>query len=85
MSEMVERVAKAIGVRLNEIYSSTIPNAELENVARAAIAAMRQPTQDMIEACKFKEDYFEEYLKAMIDEALSESQLRSAIPKANPK
>lgn len=45
MSEMVDRVAKALEARLkgNEFLS-------YEDAARAAIEAMRQPTQAMIEA-----------------------------------
>jgi hypothetical protein len=49
MSEMIERVAQAI--RLEWAAHSTTPlpfyAGELEAVARAAIAAMREPTDDM--------------------------------------
>lgn len=69
MSEMVERVAKAI------------EDADIENgcdyigMARAAIAAMREPTSGMISAsakCNIEPEMMlhKQRWKAMIDEAL---------------
>lgn len=47
MSEMVERVARTLRQRLPGDVFLTEDN--LENMARAAIAAMREPTEHMIE------------------------------------
>lgn len=66
MSEMIERVAKAIGIAVGEnMQASKMWN----EAAKAAIEAMREPTEEM------KKDQMkiciEEY-KSMIDAALKE-------------
>lgn len=76
MSEMVERVAKAIRVANSGEYTS---QAQAEMMARAAIKAMREPTDAMRNA--FSDDFTEwlhenipdemHLYKAMIDAALS--------------
>lgn len=49
MSEMVERVAAAIDDKLEECHV-VLNFSQAQSIARAAIAAMREPTQAMIEA-----------------------------------
>jgi len=52
MSAMVDRVARAIGVREAEIMLGAPPGvcADTRELARAAIAAMREPTDAMVDA-----------------------------------
>ena len=63
MNEMIERVGRAIAK--DQCWPAGT-NTEL--VARAAIEAMRQPTQEMIEAAD--SEFFEEIWQQMIDAAL---------------
>lgn len=72
--KMIERIAKAIG---DEMCGYIID--DLESLARAAIAAMREPTEEMCQAAMIaavtEENKGIEYApmqgwKAMIDEAL---------------
>jgi hypothetical protein len=76
MSEMVDRVAEALktAYRAGGRHS---PNPQLDDdidayIARAAIAAMREPTQAMVDAPgnPYNRHEFENNWKAMIDEAL---------------
>ncbi len=68
--DMVERVARAIG-KLDgipdELWSASVPH------ARAAIAAMREPTDEMVEA-GWKQRSARTTWKAMIDAALTSSE-----------
>lgn len=50
MNEMVERVARAIDAEIFKIEVGSTPERRLEAAARAAIAAMRDPTGAMREA-----------------------------------
>ena len=65
MNEMVERVAQAM---MDSDYSEdgAPVNIHFGILARAAIAAMREPTLEMMNVGK----YAREYWKCMIDEAL---------------
>lgn len=64
MIEMVERVARAIVAKINEIdgegrqweEGSADERAEASMIARAAIEAMREPTNDMIDALWAEEE-----------------------------
>lgn len=72
MSEVVERVAKAILAKSGGYW---VPGIE-EELARAAIEAMREPTQKMVCAALDRHDKrpnefgYTEHWKVMIDEAL---------------
>jgi hypothetical protein len=66
MNEMVERVARAIGATHERDAPVLVA---LEELARAAIGAMREPTQSMIEAGRLQE-LRSEIWRVMIDEAL---------------
>lgn len=76
--EMVERVARAISVAIkyNDVlahYSYEQRQAEMNDVARAAIEAMREPTPEMLDALNAKAQcigYLPEGYDAMIDAAL---------------
>lgn len=84
MSEMVERVAKALGATLipgsATVTAEYVVSAELiGRFARAAIEAMREPTEAMVKASQslwthegpyHSEAPGEEQWPAMIDEAL---------------
>jgi hypothetical protein len=79
MSEMVERVAKAILAKVPPGYGMT--DVEAREYACAAIAAMREPTEKMImaaqdapmdSAIEWRGGDPEIYWQAMIDEALAE-------------
>lgn len=48
MSEMVDRAAKAIEAEIFKIEVGSTPQKRLENAARAAISAMREPTHEMV-------------------------------------
>jgi len=64
---MIERVAAAI----KEQMIGTAHQAFYEKVARAAIAAMREPSEEMITACRsYHGHYAIEHWQAMIDAAL---------------
>ena len=68
MNEMIERVAKAIS-------GAPFPSAKSIAKAKAAIAAMREPTEEMIEAGIHCGDGYGKQPKtfiAMIDAALKE-------------
>jgi hypothetical protein len=71
MSEMVERVAKAIADADGDYTAMDHHRGR----ARAAIAAMREPTREMIDAA-YKRDYYDNGLspevawQTMIDETL---------------
>jgi len=74
MSEMIERVGLAIQDEWQKSGMLVGSHLETEAVARAAIAAMREPTQQMLLACRAErppartiEDW-----QAMIDAALEE-------------
>lgn len=77
MSEMVERVARAISaehIRLDGMtWEQCHPKYQEDRrrMARAAIAAMREPTQAMILGDNKHDDYDPKYVwQLMIDEAL---------------
>ena len=79
MSETVERVAKALeisGVDWQELFG--LGGDPFPNIARIAIAAMREPTPGMIEAGRsilvgfLPGDTPERIWRAMIDAALAE-------------
>lgn len=67
MTEMIERVAQAIFAKDPESLF-TIHHAEV--YARAAIAAMREPTKEMIEAGFWEGSVGLNNYRAMIDAAL---------------
>ena len=50
MSEMIERVARAIWKKADEQYLGTEKMEDCDAIARAAIEAMREPTMEMIAA-----------------------------------
>lgn len=50
MNEMIERVAKAIGKTVYETDRGGLTGWDANAVARAAIEAMREPTEAMLEA-----------------------------------
>lgn len=84
MSEMVERVAKAIFISLydaEEYWPDRVGQADLwiaddfRRCTRAAIAAMREPTEPMIDAFSAshiydQRDLVRKHWRAMINEAL---------------
>jgi len=82
MSEMVEHVARAMADKLSEQqFGSTTPWHDPEfrqnamEVARAAIKAMREPTENMIRAGYLADTLaLEDAWREMIDEALKESE-----------
>jgi hypothetical protein len=70
MSEMIERVARAL--RIVGVFDPRVG----EHFARVAIEAMREPTPKMVEAAvhhKYMSD-IEERWKVMIDAALAEEK-----------
>lgn len=73
MTEMIERVAKAIQSALSEGTPGRDPD-RMERIARAAIEAMRDPTEAMIDKGYDHVDYggtdIEAAWKDMIDAAL---------------
>lgn len=83
MNEMIEWVARAIyetephlnqgvAVPWPELSKETPLRSNAYASARAAIAAMREPTKDMVQdACAIGEPSVEEIWEAMIDAALS--------------
>jgi hypothetical protein len=73
MSEMVERVARAIAKRQGEIMLGADPatqTADPRALARAAIAAMREPTEAMKAVTSENTWHAVQDWQAMIDEAL---------------
>ena len=78
MSEMIERVARAIYVATprNKPYSllTRFKRNALEAEARAAIEAIREPTEAMLDAIYVSEQYYigVPAWRAAIDAALSE-------------
>ena len=79
MSEMVERVARALAKKMRN--SATVDNGDLGHVivddlfdmryvARAAIAAMREPTEAMLDAGWGPSDLPSDKWRAMVSEAL---------------
>jgi hypothetical protein len=69
MSEMVERVTGRIQEALREIACGENDSPVYEHIARAAIEAMREPTEGMVEAA-WKCQAVEQIWPAMIDECL---------------
>lgn len=67
---MIERVARAILAKVPLGYGMTI--AEADEYARAAIEAMREPTDAMWEACGGRGAVLSKAYAAMIDAALNE-------------
>jgi 5-enolpyruvylshikimate-3-phosphate synthase len=72
-SEMIERVAKALGDNIDSYWDARI-------AARLAIEAMREPTKAMIDAAECHDDHSTRYVQAtdcvthwqaMIDAALA--------------
>lgn len=87
MSEMVERVAKRVsrmvplgcGGGWNEPHGHDFPNQYsateqrlIRAIARAAIEAMREPTEEMLEVPIPKSGSFDDCYRAMIDAALKD-------------
>jgi hypothetical protein len=64
MSEMVDRVAKAIDGRWNQGAMTS------KELARVAIAAMREPTEEMLAAAYDPSDPLIDTWQAMIDTAI---------------
>lgn len=86
MSTMVERVGKAMQVECREVFGSSWSNDVAWRLARTAIAAMREPSDEMIQpTTSVLADYIGDSLgvsdrdaairiwQAMIDAALAES------------
>ena len=70
MSEMIERVAEAIAAREALMYPSHF---DAKALARAAIEAMREPTEEMVSASygpRWAENEIEDKWGRMIDAAL---------------
>ena len=79
MSEMVERVAKAIQAKCVERGYREVPVPLVHHVAAASIEAMREPTGSMISAsakCNIDPEMtlHKQRWQAMIDAALNPSQ-----------
>lgn len=76
---MIERVARALWVADGQPDQYETYADELRVKARAAIAAMREPTEGMIECAGYVSDYsdleniFAHSWRAMIDEALKDA------------
>lgn len=79
MSEMVERVAKAIG--LADIRCIDTIEGYRRILAKSAIKAMREPTEEMFNECSslsFEQSYLvKEFYRAMIDAALKDNNNES--------
>jgi hypothetical protein len=72
MSEIIDRVADAIKAAINDGAKSDFGTATFPELARAAIAAMREPTEAMIQRAR-EERYLDEphdTWQSMIDAAL---------------
>lgn len=63
MSEMIERVAKRLHEKLSEqdINGYLAANFDLHAVARAAIEAMREPTEDLHAAAEDISVYYDDF------------------------
>lgn len=76
MSEMVERVAKAIEAEVDKLNDVRNIQGFYEEIARAAIAAMREPTDGMVETAfsllPDRDPWPIAVWRAMIDESLRE-------------
>ncbi|MCK1445413.1 hypothetical protein IVB43_23800 [Bradyrhizobium sp. 48] len=79
MSEIVQRMAKAIEAEIFKIEPGSTPQMRLENAARAALQAAREPTEAMEKAGahKWDEDWCTQtnalnMWQAMIDEAVKD-------------
>ncbi|MEH2501224.1 hypothetical protein V1290_000035 [Bradyrhizobium sp. AZCC 1578] len=79
MSEMIERVAKAIQRRALERGTNPVHPAAIHHLAAAAIEAMREPTVEMLVAAqedwmcvRAAEERGDFIWRAMIDAALNE-------------
>ena len=75
MSEMVERVGEALRKECLSIFGSTWNNDNAWRLARAAIEAMREPTQEMVDAVDLgipTEGQIFNTWREMIDAALNE-------------
>ena len=78
MSEMVDRVARAIKTRFDDRADGVMIMDFARDLAEVAIAAMREPTLAMFEAGDFQTPSFSEgdperatrVWRAMVDEAL---------------
>jgi len=77
MSEMVERVAKAISAAEDGREWYNVHPESWERAARAAILAMREPTYAMIKAGRWAQDHLK--WDAMIDAALNEKEPASPV------
>jgi len=71
MSEMIERVAKAIYEAMD--LSDGLDGTAAKTYARAAIEAMREPTEAMLNASYLTSWDADEVWKDMIDAALQET------------
>jgi hypothetical protein len=77
MSEMVEQAALAIGEARMALTGGTQPRMPSDVLyARAAIAAMREPTEEMMDAVRAAsyEAHFETQWHVAIDAALNEKE-----------
>ncbi len=57
-NDMVERTMKAMRCVILEITGGTLPDHLFEVMARAAIAAMREPTEEMLDVAMMKDHYW---------------------------
>jgi homoserine acetyltransferase len=79
MSEMIERLVATIGGSLGcESADDLLNPLALERAARAAVAAMREPTKAMLSAAADLDPMYDDgptfgdaYWRVMIDEALT--------------
>jgi hypothetical protein len=69
-TEMIERVARAVKT---EWPACPLDDAGLDRLARAAIAAMREPTNEMVWAAAKEKDRGS-WWRVMIDAALADEQ-----------
>jgi hypothetical protein len=76
MSEMVDKVAKALHDVDPTIWVGEDQSRYFKQAARAAIAAMREPTKEMWDACHKAQADFETGIgwQVMIDAALAEPE-----------
>jgi predicted RNA methylase len=75
MSEMIDRVARELCLALYD-KDTTFPMVAAQKAARAAIAAMREPTEAMIEGTNYPNTTWDsgdaDVWRAMIDAALKD-------------
>lgn len=74
MAGMVERVARAMSIADNGHAFADVRVHHYVPLARAAIEAMREPTEGMVDAGFGYTGYPEETYKEMIDAALKEAE-----------